>query len=102
MELPRLEQLYRKYADKGLVVIAIDFEGPREKTLEFIEQNDLTFLFLEDGQGEENLTRTVFQAGPFPYTYIIDGEGRILFLHGTFREGDEKKIEQKIKLILGE
>lgn len=101
MELPRLEQLYRKYADKGLVVIAIDFEQQRERTLKFIDENKLTFLFLEDGQGEKNLTRNVFRAGPFPYTYIIDGDGRILYVHGTFREGDEKKIEEKIKLILG-
>jgi peroxiredoxin len=98
--LPRLDELFRKYAEERLSVIVINFEGPREKTQKFINENNLTIPFLEDVGAE--MTQNVFQAGPFSYTYIVDDQGRILYIHGTFREGDEKKIEEKIKLLLGE
>lgn len=100
--MPRVDKLYKQYRDQGLAVIAIDFENRRESGLGFIAENDLSILFLiENWRAKGSISGSLFKAGPFPYTYIIDGEGRILFFHGNFVAGDEEKFEKEIKWILG-
>ncbi len=94
MELPRLEPLYQKYKDKGLAVVAVEAQGDTEGATTFIDEHKLTYACLENGKDEGDVVRTVFGVRTFPTSYIIDREGRIMFYHLGFGEGDEEKLEE--------
>ena len=100
MELPRLEPLHQKYQDQGLAVVAVEAARDTEGATTFIEENKLTYACLENGEGEGDVVRTVFGVSTFPTSYIIDRQGRVMFYHLGFDEGDEKKLEEEILQLL--
>ena len=100
MELPRLEPLYRKYKDQGLAVVAVESQRDTEGATAFISENNLTYACLENGEGEGDVVRTVFGVRSFPTSYLIDRQGRVMFYHLGFDEGDEETLEKQILKLL--
>ena len=101
MELPRVEELWKKYRDKGFSAVAIETNRDRERAVKFIEEKGLTMHMLEN-EDENDVANGVFGIRSFPTTYIIDNEGRIVFYHLGFEDGDEKEMEQEILKLLNE
>lgn len=101
MELPRLQPLYEKYRDQGFEIVAIDGKRDTERAVKFIEDKGLTYTMLENGEGDDEIVRKVFDVRAFPTSYLIDREGRILFYHLGFEEGDEDTMEAEIEKLLG-
>ena len=101
MELPRLEPLFQKYQDRGLSIIAVEGTGDRTGAMKFIEENKLTYTFLQNLEGEEEVVRKVYGVTGYPTSYLLDAQGKIVFAHLDFNEGDEEKIEKEIKTLLG-
>ena len=101
MELPRLQPLYEKYRDQGFEIVAIEYKRDTERAVKFIADKGLTFTCLENGEGADEIVRTVFDVRAFPTSYLIDREGRILYYHLGFEEGDEVKLEAEIRKTLG-
>ncbi len=100
MELPRLEPLYKKYQDRGLEIIAIEAFRMEEKAKEFIEENELSYHFVQDDEGDDAIVRGIYGIQGFPTTYIIDKNGKVMFSHLGFGEGDEEKLEREILSLL--
>jgi peroxiredoxin len=100
VELPRLESLWRKYRDQGFLVVAIDAEHDTERSIEFITENDLTYHLLEDEEGDDNVVASKLEIYGFPTSYVVGRDGRILFSHIGFEEGDEIQMEQEIRKLL--
>ena len=100
MELPRLEPLWQKYKDQGLTVIAIESQQDREGALEFIAEHDLTYPMVEDLEGDDNILANELHVYGFPTSFLVDRNGRIMFAHTGFDEGDEVKLEEEIKKLL--
>ncbi len=75
-EMPSMEALHRKFADKGLVMLAVNVEenGP-QLVPEFLRSNPYSFRILYDSEARvQNLYR-VFR---YPETFIIDRNGNIV------------------------
>lgn len=102
MELPRLEPLFKKYRDQGFQIVAIDGLRMTDQALKFIEENGLTYTFLETGEGDENIVRNVFGVRTYPSSFIIDREGKVRYFHLGFDEGDEEEYEEQIVALLEE
>lgn len=100
MELPRLEPLYRQYEDQGLSVVAIEGKRDRERAVKFIEEKGLTYTFLETGEGDGDFVKEVFKVRSFPTSFLVNEEGKIMFVHVGFSRGDEAKIEKEVKQLL--
>ncbi len=100
MELPRLEPLYQKYKDQGLAVVAVEAQRNTEGATTFINEHKLTYACLENNEGETEVVRTIFGVRTFPTSYLIDRQGRIMFYHLGFGEGDEDKLEKEIRQLL--
>ena len=100
MELPRLEPLWQKYKDQGLTVIAIESNQDTEQALEFIAEHNLTYPMLEDVEGDDNVVANKLQIYGFPTSYLVDRNGKVMFSHIGFDEGDEVKIEKEILQLL--
>lgn len=98
--MPRLQPLYESYRDAGFTVVAIDYRRDTERATAFAEEHGLTYPMLENGEEENEVVRSVFEVSSFPTSYLVDGEGRILYYHLGFEIGDEKKLEKEIQKLL--
>lgn len=100
MELPRLQPLWERLREEGLAVVAVEATRDRQRSLEFIEQKGLTFPCLENGEGPQEVVRRLFGVRVFPTSFLVDRQGRVMFSHVDFREGDEKRLEREIRKLL--
>ena len=101
MELPRLQPLYERYRDHGLQVIALEAVRDAEGAGKFIHENGLSYLFLENGEGADEIVRSLFHVRVFPTSLLIDREGRVVSCHIDFGQGDEARFEMEILSLLG-
>ncbi len=99
MELPRLQTLFEQYNDQGLEIVAVEAMHDTERATKFIEKTGLTYTLLEDHE-EDGIVGNLFNVHSFPTSYVIDREGRVMYFHLGFEEGDEKEIEEQIKTLL--
>jgi thiol-disulfide isomerase/thioredoxin len=99
-EIPKIQELYAKYADKGLQCYSVntDFFKP-DKIKEFSAQKltTVTYPILIDSKREVTKSYKVFA---LPVTVIIDLEGKIRMYHTNFLDGDEKRFEKIITGLL--
>jgi peroxiredoxin len=101
VELPRLEPIWQSYKDKGLTIVAVERTRDTERAKKFIADNKLTYHFLENGEGGAEVIRKVFGVTTFPTSFLIDREGRVMYVHVGFEAGDEKHLEDQIRGLLG-
>jgi peroxiredoxin len=100
VELPRLQTIWENHRDKGFEVIAIESNRETGRAKKFIDETELGFTCLENGEGESEVVEGVFQVWGYPSSFIVDREGRIMFYHVGFDEGDEKVIEEEVLSLL--
>ena len=101
-ELPGLKAMYEKYKDRGFRMVVIDGLRMTERGKQFIKEHELPYIFLETGEGEENVVQKVFGVGTYPTSFVVDKEGRVRYYHLGFNAGDEVKIEEEIVSLLEE
>ena len=99
MELPRLQPLFEKYNDQGLEIVAVEAMHDTERATKLIEKHGLTYTLLEDHE-EDGIVGDIFGVHLFPTSFLIDREGRVMYYHLGFEEGDELEIEEQIKTLL--
>jgi peroxiredoxin/outer membrane lipoprotein-sorting protein len=73
-EMPEIEQAQRKFADKGLVVLAINDGEEPERVKKFMEEHGYTFRVLLDR--DESVGHKYSVSG-LPSMFFIDREGNI-------------------------
>jgi peroxiredoxin len=101
VELPRLEPIWQSYKDKGLTIVAVERSRDSERAQKLIKDNSLTYHFLENGKDGAEVVRKVFGVTIFPTSFLIDREGRVMYVHVGFEAGDEKHLEEQIRELLG-
>jgi peroxiredoxin len=99
VELPRLQEIWKKYQDEGLSVVAIQSDQDRERGLRLVEEKGLTFHILHN-EVENDVVNGVLRSEGNPSTFIIDREGRVLSYHLGFEEGDEVELEKEVSDLL--
>jgi len=99
VELPRVEELYKKYRDRGFTVVAIEAARDTDRALKVIKENDLTFDMLETEE-DNDVVDDVFAVRGFPTVFMIDRDGKIVYSHLGFEEGDEAQLEKEILALL--
>ena len=100
MELPRLQPLYETYRDQGFEIIAVERMRDTERAEKFIAKHGLTYTLVENGENEEEVVRAVFGVRSFPTSMIIGRDGRVMFYHLGFEEGDEERMAEEIERLL--
>ena len=96
-----LEKLYRKYKDRGVVVLGISMDSGSsavQKVKGYAEKNDLTYLMLID-DGKASDTYRVYN---IPATYILDKNYVIVKIYKGYRLGLGDMIAEEIEQFLGE
>ena len=90
--MPLYNELYDKYKDNGLEVIAINVDNPIEDGLDFLLDTPLDFLIPQDPEGD---AAELFGVIGMPSSYLVSPDGNIELVHMGFRNGDIDVIEEE-------
>jgi len=98
-ELPELEALQRKYRERGLTVVGVSVDGPRNfaKVRPFAAKLGLTFPIVLD---EDGRIQQLYQVRAMPTTIVIDTAGAIVTVREGYRPGDTRGLEAEITKLL--
>ncbi len=92
--LPLYNDMYHKYKDQGLEIVAINVDNPIEDGLDFLSDTPLDFLIPADPDGE---AAELFEVIGMPTSYLIEPDGTVKLVHMGFRQGDIDIIEEAIQ-----
>ncbi len=81
-ENPNLVKSYNKYNKKGkgfeVVGVSLDTEEDREKWIEAIKKDKLTWLQLSDLQGWQSSAGKLYGINAIPMNFLLDPEGKVV------------------------
>lgn len=99
--IPKLRQLRENYKEKGLEIIGINTDSPRNsaKVKAFTKTHNINYPILRDTNS--NIARTL-NVSAFPTLFIVNSANEIVYTHTGFKIGDEKIIEAEIEKLLNE
>lgn len=74
-EMPYMNELYPKYKEKGVEMIALDADETTIAVKNFVNQYGLKFpVAIDEGQA----ILGTYDVGPLPTTFLIDKEGKVV------------------------
>ena len=79
IEFPAFEQLYTELHSKGLNAVAIDKADSGLEVSRYLRRTGITFPVLLGGEPDDHSVFASYRVSTFPVTYLLDGEGRIVF-----------------------
>lgn len=82
--------------------MAIEADIDRERALKFIKEKNLTFHFLENGEGENEIVRKTFKVNGLPVTLVLNHDGKVMYFHTGWGDGSEVELEKEIIKLLAE
>lgn len=94
---PWMSRMQQKYADQGVVFVAVNVDRKRSDALDFLEKTPAAFTVAFDSKGV--LAKTYDLMG-MPSAFVIGRDGRILHNHIGFNPQDTTAYEQHIKQAL--
>lgn len=97
-EMPSLENLYRSFKGKGLVVIGVSVDNSDNSVRSFVRQKKITFPILLDSKKEVSFDD--YGVIGLPVTFLIDQKGIIVEKVFGERQWDSEEIKEKIKRLL--
>ncbi len=100
-ELDAISDLYPEWqSEYGAQLIAITIDNSRALTQvrPLIEEKGWEYQILVDSK-QELQQALAFQA--IPQTFVIDGEGHIVYQHEGYTPGDEYELEKILKQLAG-
>lgn len=98
-EMKKLVDVYEKYEDSGLQILAISIDDPKSvsRVKSFINTRKYPFKVLLDTNSE---VMQLFQAENPPYTALLSSKGMVFYTHSGYRKGDEKILDDKISMLI--
>ena len=85
---PVMNDLHKKYADKGLVILAVNEDETRSDMQDFLKANSASFTVVRDPA-----QKLVAAAGvnTMPGSFIFDKAGKLRFVHNGFHGAQTRK-----------
>ena len=98
-EMYYLDKIQEKYKESGVNIVCVNTDNLKSipKAKAFVRQKKYNFLVALDPSAE------IFKklnASVMPTTLIFDQDGQIIFSKEGYINGDEKKVEEKLRSIL--
>ena len=79
VELPRLQEAYRKHHDAGLEIVSVSLDETRSAVVDFVKVRQLPWLQIHNGTAGADLVEA-FGVTSIPASYLIDPDGTIVRL----------------------
>lgn len=98
-EMNELNKIYEELKGKGFTLLAIstDNEKTIAKVKPLVKSKGYNFTVLLDKNSD---VARKYYAQQIPYSVLIDKDGKIVSSHMGYMKGDEKKLREKILLLL--
>jgi len=77
-ENPNVVAAYNKYKDKGFTILGVSFDSSKDKWLEAIQKDNLTWTHVSDLKGWGNEVGKMYSISSIPQNLLIDKDGKIL------------------------
>ncbi len=84
---PVMEELYKQYAGKGLVIIAVNVDKNKADMDDFLKTHPASFVILRDAS---NKLVSQVKIPTMPSSFLLDRDGKIHAFHRGFK-GDETR-----------
>ncbi len=99
--IPKLNSIYKEYAEKGIQIIGVNVDGPRNssKVKPFAKSLDIQYPVVLDT--DQDLVNE-FNITVFPTLIVINDKGKKVFTHEGYNAGDEKIITSELDDLLKE
>ncbi len=98
-ELDNIAEVYPDWQEKyGVEILAINTDNSRSlrKVPGLVKTKGWDYTILSDSK-QSMMNLLGFQA--IPQTFLLDGEGNIVYAHSGYAEGDEDELEEKIAAL---
>jgi peroxiredoxin len=96
-EMPSMERLYQLLRGRGLEIVAVDLQEPKDTVQKFVKDHALTFPILLDTSGAVG---GAWGAQSIPTTYLLDRKGGIIARSVGGREWDSADMVALFETIL--
>lgn len=96
---PFMNDLQQRYADAGLVVLAVNLDAEPALAEAFLAKHPAQFAVHYDPQGQ---IAAQYQLLGMPSSYLIDSKGQIRYAHKGFFANKVLAYEQEIQTLLSE
>jgi thiol-disulfide isomerase/thioredoxin len=94
---PWMNEMNRKYAAKGLAIVAINVDKKRADAERFLAQVPAEFTVVFDAPGA---VPAAYAVKGMPSSYLIDANGRVAVVEQGFRDESRAVLEEKIRALL--
>ena len=98
-EMPGMEQLFRAYRDKGLVVLAVNMEQSAKTVRPFVQELKLSFPVLLDAEGSVSHD---YGIRALPVSFLVGRDGNLLWRAMGGREWDTLEMQRYIGQVAAE
>ncbi|MBK9283719.1 MAG: AhpC/TSA family protein [Sphingobacteriaceae bacterium] len=78
MENPNVVNAYNKYKDKNFTVLGVSFDSNKEKWLDAVNKDNLTWDQVSDLKGWGNEAGKLFGISSIPQNLLLDKDGKII------------------------
>ncbi|MDP5168934.1 MAG: TlpA family protein disulfide reductase [Bacteroidia bacterium] len=99
-ELAAIEEVYEEWAEEtGVKLIAISVDDSRSapRVRSFVLGSGWEYEVYLDQNGDFKRAMNVVN---IPHTFLIDGDGNIVYQHTSYAPGDEEDLFEKIKALV--
>ena|SRR5687768_11244892 len=90
---PWMNEMSRKYAAKGLHIVAINVDKKRDDADRFLKASPAEFTVVYDAAGG---TPAAWQVKSMPSSYLVDASGRIAWVENGFKDDRKAEVEERI------
>ncbi|MBK6515387.1 MAG: redoxin domain-containing protein [Polyangiaceae bacterium] len=98
---PKYQELVDQFGgDLAVIAISVDEPGDvsEDKLKEFAKETGVKFTILWD---KDHKTADAYKPPNMPTSFIIDKDGNISKMHAKYEAGEEAKIADEVKALLG-
>jgi peroxiredoxin len=94
VEMPLLQDRYQRWQREGFVVLAVNFDEPREQVEAYGQELNLEFPLVLDPGGH---IQQLYEVRGYPSSYLVDREGLIREVHIGLMS--ESQLDEMLALV---
>jgi cytochrome c biogenesis protein CcmG, thiol:disulfide interchange protein DsbE len=95
---PFMNSLQSRYADKGLVIVAVNVDTAREDAQRFLKQVPADFKVAYDPKGD---VAKEYAIKGMPSSFLIGRDGKVLSAHTGFNYASRDQLDLAVQQALG-
>jgi thiol-disulfide isomerase/thioredoxin len=95
---PWMNTMQQKYAEDGLVIVAVNVDNDVSAAQRFLEENPASFRIHYD---EDRSLARRFEVVAMPSSFLLDGNGQVVASHLGFKVLKQDEYEAAIRAALG-